>query len=59
MLRSCLENKGSADNAEVLLRESLSFDKTAYPDNKTSNVANNCHDCTVAEDIMHVFFKSV
>ena len=54
VLGGCLIRKGSPVDAEILLRESLSIKRTAFPINKTSIATSKCHDCIVAEDNVHL-----
>ena len=54
VLGVCLFRKGSPDEAEGLLRESLRIYRTAFPDKKPSIVTSKCHNCIVAEDNVHL-----
>ena len=54
VLGVCLQEKGSPIDAEILLRESLSIFRTAFPNDKTSIANSKCHDCIVAEDNVHL-----
>ena len=50
----CLIRKSSPVDAEILLRESLSIDRSAFPNDKASIAASKCHSCIVAEDNVHL-----
>ena len=54
VLGECMVRKGSSVDAEILLRESLSIYRTAFPINKSIIADNKCHDCIVAEDNVHL-----
>ena len=54
VLGICLVRKGSPDEAEGLLRQSLGIYRTAFPDEKSTIANSKCHDCIVAEDNVHL-----
>ena len=54
VLGVCLFRKGSPDEAEGLLRQSLGIYRTAFPNENSTIAASKCHDCIVAEDNVHL-----